>query len=99
MATERPTTKRGQLASSDAPRPQRVTHLRLACETTGQRIEHEVPSDVGTLRDLWDRKLELTCPHCGQVHRFSFRTAFIEGALATGSLEALAAVNRSRDEA
>jgi hypothetical protein len=95
MATARPLTDTGRPLTGDAARPERSTLLQFTCASTGQRIEHQVPSDAGTVRDMWTRKLALTCPHCGEVHQFSFRTAFIEGALARGAFEPVAARDRA----
>lgn len=69
--------------------PQSFTNLVFTCEAIGKPVEYEVPSDATTLRELWTRDLRLTCPHCGDVHRFPFRAAFIEGALSISSLDAL----------
>jgi hypothetical protein len=65
-----------------APRkPQTFTRLQFECETTGGLVNYEVPSDAGTVKDLWNRKIQLNCSHCGEVHGFAFRPAFIRGAL------------------
>src|SRR5215475_13873115 len=62
-------------------KPQTFTTLQFECETTGGLVEYEVPSDASTVKDLWQRKLMLNCPHCGDVHGFAFRPAFIRSAL------------------
>jgi len=56
--------------------------LRFQCSETGKPIDYEVPGDAGTLKDLWSRTLLRHCRHCGQVHRFSFRKAYVAGMLA-----------------
>jgi hypothetical protein len=56
--------------------------LRFACPTTGKPVDYEVPGDVRTLKDLWSRTLLRSCGHCGEVHRFSFRSAYVSGMLA-----------------
>jgi hypothetical protein len=58
--------------------------LRFACSETGKPIDYEVPGDASTLKDLWTRELLRHCRHCGQVHRFSFRTAYVAGVLTIG---------------
>jgi hypothetical protein len=55
--------------------------LRFQCSETGKPIDYEVPGDAATLKDLWSRSLLRHCRHCGQVHRFSFRTAYVAGIL------------------
>ena len=59
--------------------------LRFECSETGKSIDYEVPGDTGTLKDLWSRTLLRHCRHCGQVHRFAFRSAYVAGMLAVGS--------------
>jgi hypothetical protein len=59
--------------------------LRFECSKTGKPIDYEVPGDARTLKDLWSRSLLRHCPHCGQVHRFSFRTAYVAGMLTVRS--------------
>ena len=56
--------------------------LRFECPVTGKPVDYEVPGDAGTLKDLWSRTLLRSCRHCGQVHRFSFRAAYVTGMLA-----------------
>jgi hypothetical protein len=67
----------------DAPRraPEQLTSFRLVCETSGEPFEYEVPGDAGTLKDLWDRRLMVSCPHCRDVHGFLFRTMYVESVL------------------
>jgi hypothetical protein len=57
------------------------TNLRFQCAETGKLIDYEVPGDAATLKDLWPRNLLRSCRHCGQVHSFSFRSAYIAGLL------------------
>jgi len=61
--------------------------LRFECSETGKPIDYEVPGDAGTLKDLWSRTLLRHCRHCGQVHRFLFRTAYVAGMLAIRSTQ------------
>jgi hypothetical protein len=65
------------------------TRLHFTCGTTGLLVEYEVRSDPRVIRELWPQALSLSCPHCDEVHRFAFRTAFIRGAIAAPSSEAL----------
>ena len=59
--------------------PELFTNLQLPCPATDQPVAYEAPGDAQTLKDLWARELFVTCPHCGKVHRFSFRDAYIRG--------------------
>jgi hypothetical protein len=58
-----------------------LTTLQLKCGGSGKSFDYEVPNDAGTLKDLWDRRLLLSCPHCREVHGFLFRTAYVESLL------------------
>jgi hypothetical protein len=58
-----------------------VAKLKFTCEKTGGLVAYELPNDVNTVKHLWNRRLSLNCPHCGHVHGFAFRPAFIRGAL------------------
>ena len=58
------------------------TNLRFSCTATGKLVDYEVPGDARTLKDLWSRTLLRSCCHCGKVHRFDFRSAYIAGILA-----------------
>jgi hypothetical protein len=60
---------------------EQLTTLRLICESSGGSFDYEVPCDAGTLKDLWDRRLMMSCPHCREVHSFLFRTAYINSVL------------------
>ena len=60
---------------------ERLTPLHLACEITGKNFDYEVPNDVGALKDLWDRRLMVSCPHCRQVHAYLFRLAYVRAVL------------------
>jgi hypothetical protein len=72
----------GRPGAAAQRKPQQTfTKLQFQCETTGGLVEYEVPSDAGTVKDLWQRQLMLNCTHCGEVHGFAFRDAFIRGAL------------------
>jgi hypothetical protein len=62
--------------------PHLFATLRFACTETGKPLEYEVPGDASTLKDFWSRTLLRHCRHCGQVHRFSFRNAYVAGMIA-----------------
>jgi hypothetical protein len=60
--------------------------LRFVCAKTGKAVEYEVPGDALTLKNFWSRSLLRSCRHCGEVHRFAFRSAYIDGILAKPEL-------------
>jgi hypothetical protein len=60
---------------------EQLTALRLVCEASGESFHYDVPSDAGTLKDLWDRRLMVSCPHCREVHGFLFRTMYVNSVL------------------
>ena len=61
--------------------PEVLTALSLMCQSSGKPFDYDVPHDAGTLKDLWDRRLMVTCPHCREVHGFLFRTAYVDSML------------------
>jgi hypothetical protein len=88
----------GRPASRRQRSPQRPASrgFGLACQTTGNPIDYEVPTDAETVRQLWSRQLRLICRHCRKVHRFSFREAFLASAVAIEVGPALAVSGPSR---
>jgi|SwirhirootsSR2_FD_contig_21_18855480_length_600_multi_3_in_0_out_0_1 hypothetical protein len=64
-------------SEEDGKRPPLFFH----CPRTGLSAPAGIGTDVATLRRFWHRKLEVDCPHCGEVHRFSVRETFLSGAL------------------
>jgi hypothetical protein len=61
----------------DANRPPLFFH----CPQTGLSVPTGIGTDVATLRRFWQTKFDVDCPHCGKVHRFGVREAFLDGAL------------------
>jgi hypothetical protein len=55
-----------------------LTTLHLICTGTGQKFEYDVPHDAGTLKDLWDRRLNVSCPHCRAIDAFLFRAVYVD---------------------
>ena len=77
------TTAKAQAKARRAGRNAELsTTLQLTCQVTGKPFAHDVRSDAGTLSDLWPRRLMLSCPHCGQVHGFQFRTVYVQAVVA-----------------
>lgn len=74
---------------SDEPAQERLTNISFICEATKKTIDYEIPRDAGKLRVLWAQSLRLSCRHCGQIHHFDFRSAFIENVLAADTLHGL----------
>jgi hypothetical protein len=65
---------------SDGAR-QRPSGLLFSCPKSGRQVPTGIETDVQSLRALWRRKLKLDCPHCGEVHEFSVREAYLNSAL------------------
>jgi hypothetical protein len=70
--------------------PQSFTNLVFTCPGTGKLVEYEVPSDAAAVQQFWSRRLDLTCPHCRELHHFAYREGFIEGVLAASLPQAVA---------
>ena len=70
-----------QKARDAARHPECLTPLHLTCETTGKNFDYEVSNEAGALKDLWDRRLMVSCPHCRQVHSYLFRLAYVQAVL------------------
>jgi hypothetical protein len=66
-----------------AASPGLLTKLQFRCPDTQQLVAYEALGDAQTLEDLWARRLFVTCPHCGTVHRFAFHDAYVQGMLTT----------------
>jgi hypothetical protein len=64
---------------SDGAR-QRPSGLLFSCPTSGRQVPTGIETNVQSLRALWRRKLKLDCPHCGEVHEFSVREAYLNSA-------------------
>ena len=80
-------------------RREMLATLHFTCETTGELVAYELPSDATTVKDLWSRQLMLNCPHCRQIHGFAFRPAFLRSVLeiqGAGSLRVSERVARRR---
>jgi len=85
--SRRPSSEAGTAAKVQlrAERAQRLSRLRttlhFTCAATGKKLDYDVPNDAATLKSLWSRQLELSCPHCGEVHGFTFRTAYLRAVI------------------
>jgi hypothetical protein len=71
----------GKRAAPKTARRGMVATLHLTCETTGELVAHELPSDAASVKDLWSQRLMLDCPHCRQMHGFAFRAALLRSVL------------------
>ena len=58
-----------------------LSGLLFTCPKTGQPAPTGIETDVQSLRALWRRTLKLDCPHCGEVHEFTVREAYLNSAL------------------
>jgi hypothetical protein len=81
VTATKPAARPGPAPGTPTRAPEQLTSFRLICEASREPFEYEVPSDARTLKDLWDRRLMVSCPHCGEVHGYLFRTMYVESVL------------------
>jgi hypothetical protein len=55
--------------------------LMFACPNTHVQTSTGIATDVATLRRFWTRWLNISCPHCGNVHRIDVRETYLNGVL------------------
>ena len=55
--------------------------LTVFCPTTHSSIETTITTDVRTLAKAWHRKIRVSCPHCGEVHKYRVCEAFVQAAI------------------
>jgi hypothetical protein len=82
-------------------------NVRLLCPRKSALIIIDIPATREVLQDHWSKQTSCRCPHCGELHSFSVREAYINGVLhATeqdqrmlqNSLVGIADVERQREE-
>ena len=56
------------------------------CPTTHSLIQTTIATDVRTLAKAWHRKMEVSCPHCGEVHKYRVCEAFVQAAISHAHL-------------
>jgi hypothetical protein len=75
----------GQRGSKKAAHDPKLTELTIECPKTKQRFASGIATDAENLRTTWRTVGRAECPHCGGVHAFSVRDAYIKATLmATG---------------
>jgi hypothetical protein len=75
----------GQLGHKKAAADPKLTALIIECPRTKQRFASGIATDTENLRTRWKTVSRAKCPHCGGVHAFSVRDAYIKSTLmATG---------------
>jgi hypothetical protein len=60
--------------------------LTVLCPTTHSLIKTTIATDVGTLAKAWHRKIRVSCPHCGKVHKYRVCEAFVQAAISNAHL-------------
>jgi hypothetical protein len=63
-----------------------ANHLTVFCPTTQSSIQTTIATDVRTLAKAWHRKIEVSCPHCGEVHKYRVCEAFVQAAISHAHL-------------
>ena len=58
-----------------------ANHLTVFCPTTHSSIQTTIATDVRTLAKAWRRKIEVSCPHSGEVHKYRVGEAFVLAAI------------------
>jgi hypothetical protein len=56
-------------------------YLTVLCPNTRSSIRTAIATDVRTLAKAWHSKIKLSCPHCGEVHKYRVCDAFVEAAI------------------
>lgn len=51
--------------------------LVYRCDQTDLSVETGIRTDVMTLRDRWSDDLQISCPHCGNMHSTTVRDAYL----------------------
>jgi hypothetical protein len=75
----------GQLGHKKAAADPKLPGLIIECPRTKQRFASGIATDTENLRTRWKIVSRAKCPHCGGVHAFSMRDAYIKATLmATG---------------
>jgi hypothetical protein len=75
----------GQVGRKKAAHDPKLTGLVIECPKTKQRFATGIGTDAKNLRTKWKTVGRAECPHCGGVHAFSVRDAYINATLmATG---------------
>ena len=55
--------------------------LFVRCPTTKSSIVTNIRTDVRSLTKAWGSKIQVPCPHCKLIHKYSVREAFAEAAI------------------
>ena len=76
-----------------------ANRLTVFCPTTHSSIQTTIATDVRTLAKAWHRKIEVSCPHCGEVHKYRVCEAFVQAANLRGELTIVTAPNPLRPHA
>ena len=56
-------------------------HLTVFCPSTHGLIQTTIATDVQTLAKAWHSKIKVSCPHCGEVHKYRVCEAFVQAAI------------------
>ena len=60
-----------------------MSELSIVCPKTRKRFLTGIHTDSGTLAKVWFAPVNSRCPHCGRIHTFEVRDAYIEATLSS----------------
>jgi hypothetical protein len=58
-----------------------MRELSIVCPKTRKRFLTGIHTDAGTIAKVWFAPVNSRCPHCGRIHAFEVRDAYIEATL------------------
>ena len=56
-------------------------NVRFLCPKKNELIVTDIPATREVLQEHWSKVISCRCPHCGEIHSFSVRDAYIDGIL------------------
>jgi hypothetical protein len=56
-------------------------NVQFLCPKKNELIVTDLPATSEVLQENWSKVMSCHCPHCGEVHSFSVRDAYIDGVL------------------
>jgi RNase P subunit RPR2 len=56
-------------------------NVRFLCPKKNELIVTDIAATCEVLQEHWSKVISCRCPHCGEIHSFSVRDAYIDGIL------------------
>jgi len=63
-----------------------MSHIIISCPKTHLPVQTSFKDSPVELEKHWDEHAKIKCPHCGDVHKFVVRQAFVDGVLSDQGL-------------